>query len=176
MSQRCSPWAVGMQWTLASLSLFWLLFPRISCQQSKQGISSIHPLVSSQCYTPSSFACKQRRTGCETTHAGQHSTIISPKIHREGKTTGPREHTDPCTQADALQLDCFSRSTDYPAVIYPSLHSSDCLLTVSTCLLSCPWSRRQLAKLPAHAPNSLGIKQLLLKLISSTATLCHEMV
>lgn len=43
---------------------------------------------------------------------------------------------------------------------------------VSTCLLSCPQSRTQLAQLPAHAPPRREVKQLLLELILGNITLC----
>lgn len=65
-------------------------------------------------------------------------------------------------QADTFQLNCLRCSSDCPKAICPSLHSFNCLLMLSTCLLSCPQSRTQLAQLPAHAPPCLEIKQLLL--------------
>lgn len=65
-------------------------------------------------------------------------------------------------QADTFQLNCLHCFLDCPKAICPSLHSFNCLLMLSTCLLSCPQSRTQLAQLPAHAPPCLEIKQLLL--------------
>lgn len=129
-----------------------------------QNFTHTLPRPQPKCYQLRSFGCTQLSGGCEANHFRQHS-IIPEKPSRQKWKPGSR------AWADTFQLNCFPCSSHCPKAICPSLHSFNCLLTLSTCLLSCPQSRTQLAQLPAHAPPCLEIKQLLLEMSLSNITL-----
>lgn len=140
----------------------WLQFLlAIFCRINFQNFIHTLALLQPECYQLKSSGCTELRGGCEADHFRQPCTITEKPSRLQWKA-GLGRWTGSWAQADTFQLNCLRCSSDCPKAICPSLHSFNCLLMLSTCLLSCPQSRTQLAQLPAHAPPCLEIKQLLL--------------